>query len=281
RQHWSQQNLENAPALPIIGLSELYIQAIVNDTFPDLPPLLNLNTTFSSNSTPRVQQRSNGHTQKHARFHLDTSPAVLNPLLKRGEAEPCDVGSPCADKSRTLVGGNIVDFPSVLPEIQRPDDDDNDDDAPPFAPPPPPSPSSATVPSTLRPHTPSRSLETRSYEIVEVSPPIYKRRPMGQTTSGLSSRPSGSSSSRPSRPSTNIPLARSSPSPSSPTPSSRSPISGRTRSAPMPAPSTPSKGKRSALVEVEGSPSKERGQPEKKKRRLVAKKDMEEEKENF
>ncbi|KAL8878653.1 MAG: hypothetical protein Q9198_003583 [Flavoplaca austrocitrina] len=88
RQHWSQQNLENAPALPIIGLSELYIQAIVNDTFPDLPPLLNSNTTFSSNSTPRVQQRSNGYTQKHARFHLDTSPAVLNPLLKRGEAEP-------------------------------------------------------------------------------------------------------------------------------------------------------------------------------------------------
>ncbi|KAI4274222.1 MAG: hypothetical protein LQ337_004074 [Flavoplaca oasis] len=99
RQHWSQQNLENAPALPIIGLSELYIQAIVNDSFPDLPPLLNSNTTFSSNSTPRVQQRSNGHTQKHARFHVDTLPAVFNPLLKRGEAEPCDVGSPCADKS--------------------------------------------------------------------------------------------------------------------------------------------------------------------------------------
>ena len=108
RQHWSQQNLENAPALPIIGLSELYIQAIVNNTFPDLPPLLNSNTTFSSNSTPRVQQRSNGHTQKHARFHLDTSPAVLNPLLKRGEAEPCDVGSPCADKS----------YDSIPPERQ-------------------------------------------------------------------------------------------------------------------------------------------------------------------
>lgn len=98
-QHWSQQNLEEAPALPIIALSELYIRSIVNGTFPDFPPLINLNTTFSSNSTPRVQPRSGGHSQKHSRFHGDTSPAVFNPLLKRGEAEPCDVGSPCADKA--------------------------------------------------------------------------------------------------------------------------------------------------------------------------------------
>ncbi|KAL8757916.1 MAG: hypothetical protein Q9199_001880 [Rusavskia elegans] len=99
-QHWSQQNLEEAPALPIIALSELYIRSIVNGTFPDFPPLINLNTTFSSNSTPRVQPRSGGHSQKHSRFHGDTSPAVFNPLLKRGEAEPCDVGSPCADKAQ-------------------------------------------------------------------------------------------------------------------------------------------------------------------------------------
>ncbi|KAL9639385.1 MAG: hypothetical protein Q9204_001112 [Flavoplaca sp. TL-2023a] len=119
RQHWSQQNLENAPALPIIGLSELYIESVVNNTFPDFPPLLNLNTTFSSNSTPRVQQRSNGHTQKHARFHVDTSPAVLNPLLKRGEAEPCDVGSPCADKSWDFYSSSTSSALANLGQLLR------------------------------------------------------------------------------------------------------------------------------------------------------------------
>ncbi|CAL8581718.1 hypothetical protein XPA_007404 [Xanthoria parietina] len=97
--HWSQQNPEEAPALPIIALSELYIRSIVNGTFPDFPPLVSLNTTFSSNSTPRVQPRSGGHSQKHARFHSDVTPTVFDPLHKRGEAEPCDVGSPCADKA--------------------------------------------------------------------------------------------------------------------------------------------------------------------------------------
>ncbi|KAL8998549.1 MAG: hypothetical protein Q9169_002389 [Polycauliona sp. 2 TL-2023] len=100
RQHWSQQNPAQAPALPIIGLSELYIQAIVNNSFPDFPALVSPNTTFAANSTPRVQPRDDGHGQKHARFHGDTSPAIFNPLLKRGEAEPCDVGSPCADKAQ-------------------------------------------------------------------------------------------------------------------------------------------------------------------------------------
>ncbi|KAL8664295.1 MAG: hypothetical protein Q9168_007930 [Polycauliona sp. 1 TL-2023] len=98
-QHGSQQNPEMAPPLPIIALSEFYIQAIVNNTFPDFPPLNSPNTTFSSNSTPRVQPRDNAHGQKHARFHLDTSPAVVNPLLKRGEAEPCHKVPPptCAE----------------------------------------------------------------------------------------------------------------------------------------------------------------------------------------
>ncbi|KAL8734399.1 MAG: hypothetical protein Q9166_001597 [cf. Caloplaca sp. 2 TL-2023] len=93
-QHWSQQNPELAPALPIIGLSESYIQAALNESTQSSIA----NVITSSNLTARMAAGFGGHNQRHSRFHRDTSLGMLSPLVRRGEAEHCSVGDPCADK---------------------------------------------------------------------------------------------------------------------------------------------------------------------------------------
>ncbi|KAL8980229.1 MAG: hypothetical protein Q9205_004627 [Flavoplaca limonia] len=178
---------------------------------------------------------------------------------------------------RTAVGPDFVDFPLVPIEIERPPDDDN---APSLQPPslPPPSPSSGAALPPLRPLTPCPPAEPGNmtvFELVEASPPInpnskYAKNQMRRKLKNSSSKPG--LSSRPSRPP--------SPTRSSSASSSPPPISSRTRSKPLPAPTTPSKRHRKALIEVQGSPANEIGQPMKKKRRLVMKKDAKEEKEN-
>ena len=87
---WSHQNLQFAPALPILDISVDHIFAVLEG--------FSLGSSNSySNSTSRMHHRESEPFNRRELGHADTTPAMLNPLVKRDGAEPCSAGKPCAD----------------------------------------------------------------------------------------------------------------------------------------------------------------------------------------